>query len=192
MEDSKIKKLITLMNEARKALKKHDSLGLRKLSNKAISIAAVENDAFYASLSVVTYALSKLLSKPHVLRSELWPNFIRGMSKRINQAIVYAKENNIQAFRDVLESLEKDIEKFDKEVGNYLHTLVEKAKVKQASRAYGMGLSPGQAASLTGADRIELLKYIGTTKIHDRIESVAKSVKDRLKAARRLFLGEEG
>ena len=66
---------------------------------------------------------------------------------------------------------------------------MHKARIKQASRAYSMGLSLGEAASLTGANKTQLLRYIGSTKIHDQIRESRKKAIDRYNDLKKL-LGE--
>ena len=75
----------------------------------------------------------------------------------------------------------KDIQDFDKEAGNYIQDVIYKARVKQASRAYALGLSLGKAAELTGVEKSFLLSYIGVTKIHDMPFTQSKPAIERYK-----------
>jgi hypothetical protein len=69
-------------------------------------------------------------------------------------------------------------------MGNYVSNLYEKARIKMASSAYGLGLSLSQAAMLTGADKKQLLNYIGITKMHDEIKET-KGIASRIKSLKK-------
>ncbi len=140
---------------------------LKRLGNDFIEQAAQNNDSPLARLSVIAYSLYKMLSKDHFLRSPQWGT----ISQKIGTALLDAKtaleKNNRVAFDESLELAIKSISGLDRDLSNFAKNIYEKAKIKQASTAYAMGLSLRQAASLTGADSKELQKYIGSTRIHD-------------------------
>ena len=75
--------------------------------------------------------------------------------------------------------------KLDEKEGNYEETVMEKAKIKKASKLYGQGLSLRRASELTGADPVKVIDYIGGSKIHE-FKGGGKNA-DRLKIAREVF-----
>ena len=85
------------------------------------------------------------------------------------------------------EKLVKDISELSSSHGRFLGDLIGKARVKQASRAYALGLSLSSAIELTGANRFELYAYIGRTKIHDDMPS--KSVAQRYETTKKVLGG---
>ena len=140
---------------------------LRNESNELIEEAARLNDKVLAEFSLICYALHKLLTKVHITRSTNWQNVKTRMLDAMDKCgmVVDAEEEGL--FEKALLQIVKSIQAVDARAGNYVQDLYDKARVKQASRAYGMGLSLGAAAELTGADPKDLQNYIGTTTMHD-------------------------
>ena len=140
---------------------------LKRLGNNFIELAAERNDSALAALSVIAYALYKMLSKDHFVKSAQWPVISRNIRQALGSAEKSLGTGDLQAFGAAAESAVKDIEGIDFELSNYARNIYEKARIKQASTAYALGLSLMQAAELTGAGPKELQRYIGFTKIHD-------------------------
>jgi len=157
-----------------------DTVGLRDISNKAIEQAVMSEDHAYVDISLIAYALSKLVSKPHFYKLRKWKVFQK-------QLIAHLNSITDKTLDKVLGVVLKDIQDFDKEAGNYVQDVIYKARVKQASRAYAMGLSLGKAAELTSVDKAFLLSYIGYTKIHDLPFTQSKPAIDRYKYLKELL-----
>ena len=68
----------------------------------------------------------------------------------------------------------------------YVHNLIEGAKVKIGSSLYSKGITLGVASDLSGAERIEIMEYIGKTTIHERMKEPI-DIKERMKKVRRIF-----
>ena len=168
-----------MLEKLRKAFRERDLPVLKKISNDAIETAAMTEDPGLVSLSLIAYALYKILSKPHFLDSERWAWFALEIDNHLADA--QAKKAGFE------EEIIKDIMRFDESVGNYAFDIISQARIKQASRIYAMGLSMDKAIGLTGADRFEVLSYVGRTKIHDRPFTSNKSVVDRYKKLRELM-----
>jgi hypothetical protein len=161
-----------------KYFKAGDANAMRELSNETMDRAAFAEDRTLVSISLVSYALGKLLSKPHLLKIEQWADF---------KAHILADFEKKEPLDKVLDHIKQEITAFDADVGNYLVDVIQKARIKQASRAYAMGLSLSKAAELTGADTTELLSYVGATKIHDRPFTQTKPVIERFAATKKVF-----
>ena len=149
---------------------------LREISNQAIESAAMNQNRVLVDISIVSYALAKLMTKPHLFHSDNWLKF--------KEHILRELEKKGDPDRILLAIIE-DVSSFDIDLGNYARDIIEKARIKQASRAYALGISLKQASELTGVNLSALLDYIGATKIHDRPFTKSKSVIERYKAAKK-------
>jgi len=153
---------------------------LRGLGNRLIREAAMQNDYAKAELGVISYALHKLETKEHFIKSPQWGKLKQTVSEHLESATNAAKNEDQKKFFDSLKSIILSIRNIDNELGNFAQNLYEKAKVKQASLAYSYGLSIAQSAALTGADAKELQSYIGFTTMHDE-EPEQKNIIERVK-----------
>ena len=130
---------------------------MRETAKELIYKAVETYDKNLASEAVVAYALSKLVSKIHIVKNPNWPKY--------KALLLDAVEKELPP-----ERIAGIISTIDEEMGNFVHSLLDKAKVKLASDAYAAGLSLRAAAELTGADPSELTNYVGKTTIHDEEE----------------------
>ncbi|MBN2127290.1 MAG: hypothetical protein JW703_02760 [Candidatus Diapherotrites archaeon] len=151
----------------RSAFNKKDTSRLGKLTYDLIKEAVFSSDKIAAKLSLVSYALKKLLSKRHIIESENWPSVKQEILINLDSAIEAIRFGNIKNFDKSLKKIMDHTLALDKKIGNYVINLMEKSRLKQASTAYALGLSLSQAADLTDADKLELQSYIGVTRIHD-------------------------
>ena len=153
---------------------------LRDLSNRAIESAALNQDKTLVDISLVSYALAKFMTKPHLFKSDQWSKF---------KAHILHELEGKKDFKIILDEIIEDVSSFDVSLGNYARDVIEKARIKQASRVYALGISLNRASELTGVSLSALLDYVGATKIHDRPYTKTKSVADRYRATKRA-LGE--
>jgi hypothetical protein len=158
--------------------KENKMIELRELSNSAIEKAAVIQDKTVVDISLIAYALSKLMGKPHFVKSDKWPNF----QKHILDELERKEKTSV-----ILEEIIKDVTAFDRSLGNYVGDLIEQARIKQASRIYALGLSLSKACELCSVDKSSLLQYIGKTRIHDRPYTKSKDVARRFEIAKKIF-----
>ncbi|MBU2100572.1 hypothetical protein KKG83_04895 [Candidatus Micrarchaeota archaeon] len=181
-----ISDLVESTDKIRKAFERNDLVKLRQLSNGLIEEAALKSDKVLAQLSLISYSLQKLLSKPHIIETQKWAEIRKTIIFSLNQASMHLKKKNFGEFKKELNGISEKVFEVDSSMGNYIANIYEKAKIKQASRAYALGLSLMQSVSLTGADEKELLNYIGATKIHDREKSI-KGINERKKFLEGIF-----
>ena len=120
-------------------------------------------------MSIISYSFNKLLSKIHY-RDKL-EKLIKNSLPKLNNG----------DFEGVI----SEIDQFDQQNSFFEGSLIEKAKVKIASRLYSSGLSLSQSAELVEVRVSELLDYVGVTKIHDETKTI--SAMERLKIAREVF-----
>ncbi len=181
-----ISNLVDFVEKIRQAFRKNDLIKLRMLSNDLIEQAALTSDPILAQLSLISYSFQKLLSKPHIIEAEKWGEVKTRIDYSLKKASVHLNKKNFKEFEKELDNISLKVFEVDSSMGNYVANLYEKAKVKQASRAYAFGLSLRQSSNLTGANEKDLLSYIGITKIHDR-EKPAKGIKERKKNLEGIF-----
>lgn len=173
-----ISDLVNSTEKIMKAFEKNDQVKLRQLSNNLIEEAALKSDKVLAQLSLISYSLQKLLSKPHIIEAEKWNKIKVKILSSLKKASIELNRKSFDGFKKELDNISDKVFEVDAVMSHYIANIYEKAKIKQASRAYAFGLSLMQATSLTGADEKDLLLYIGATKIHDREKSI-KGIKER-------------
>jgi len=161
------------------AFQNNDLFALREISNNAIDHAALENDRELARIALIAYSLHKLAGKHHIVGDDRWRDVKHDILFDLRLASKAIEKNNFEEFDFRLKAAIDSVQQTDKKMGYYVQDVFEKAKVKHASVAYGMGLGLGQAAELTGADKKELLRYIGATRLADS-EAVTVGIRGRL------------
>jgi hypothetical protein len=171
--------LDALIVRSMEALEKKDALAMRTISADANSLAAVEGHRELILLALVDYALSKIMSKVHYGAKD--GDFYGKITGLLSEARTSSKEVCISK----LEEIEDLVIKLDREEGNYNRNIMDKARIKKASKLYEQGLSLRRASELTGADPVEVLDYVGGSKIHE-FKGGGKNAK-RLQAAREVF-----
>jgi len=163
-----------VLDDIRRAFEDGDALWLRKIGNRLAEEAAIEHDKKKAQLSVISYALSKILSKPHFSQSHRWNEYRKKIIELLKEA---AATEDVS----VIDKIERAIEEIDRQDGIFIKNVTEKARAKMALRAYGMGISLSLAAQLFGTTKEEVASYAGQTKVHD--EYLPKiGIKERLDA----------
>ncbi len=172
-----------------KALKKRDSMELKRLSNMFIERAAVEENKSLVDLSLIAYALYKMLSKLHLRDRPEWAAFLLDVEKDLAEAEGLGDKANLESIleKDII----RDIHEMNESFGNYMNDVLDQARTKQASRIYARGLSLSKALELTHADRYQVLQYIGDTRIHDRPFTSNMTVVDRYRIAKKVLGGGE-
>lgn len=152
------------------AFQNNELFALREISNHAIDKAALENDKELARIALIAYSLHKLAGKHHIVSDDRWKDVKHDVLFDLRLALKAIQAGNIEEFDFRLKAAIDSVQQSDKKMGYFVQDVFEKARVKHASVAYGMGLGLGQAAELTGADKKELLRYIGVTRLADRDE----------------------
>ena len=173
------------LTELSRYLAENNALKLKDLSNHLIEQAVTTKDKRVVDMSLIAYGLSKLASKPHLVETKKWSQFKAHVLKHLAEEI--KKPATKEHLGKILKCVVKDVTDFDKEAGRYMIDIIQKARIKQASRVYAMGVSLSKAAEVTGADERELLRYIGTTKIHDQPYTKTRSVAERYNTVKKAF-----
>lgn len=166
-------------------LENENAFELRKLSNDLIEEAITSEDYRTVDMSLIAYALSKIMEKPHFVESKKWADFKKSLLSHFREE--ETKERTIEDVPHLLNDVLKHLSDFDRDAGNYATNVIEQARVKQASRLYALGVSLSKAADMTHVGKTELLGYVGMTRIHDRPFTQTKSLSERYKKAREIL-----
>lgn len=171
------------MNEIFAAFKKRDSKKLRKLDESILREASLAYSKKLYYLAVVSYVLSKALSKPRFMERKYAPR-VDAIEKCL-ETISLCKEDDCteEKFLAHFAELEKSIKNLEAEDPRFVVDLLTKGRLKVAATLYAQGISLGMAAEITGIEKQEILSYAGHTMMFDRLKE-EKSVTERLKALR--------
>ncbi|MBN1940804.1 MAG: hypothetical protein JW772_01335 [Candidatus Diapherotrites archaeon] len=156
-----------LVAQVKDAFSKPDIVRLKKLGNHILNLAGFDNNKLLAKISLIAYCLHKLLTKEHIVTNKNWNSVRNSILRNLEKGMKEAEEKDFKRLEKQLEAVIKDVQGIDSDLGYFLTGLFDKAKIKLASRAYVLGLSMGQAAELTGADKKQLQSYIANTVIHE-------------------------
>lgn len=169
------------------AFKKRNQRRLRKLNDKVLKTTALEPTKVNLSLAVFSYVLSKIVSKPRLLRREYEPRLldIEQVLEKLVRRMQQASEDELL---EIFSELEKAIIFLEEKDPRFLLSLVNKGKLKMAATFYAQGMSLGLASEMTGLEKQEIMDYAGHTMMFDRVKE-EKSVTERMKDARRLLSG---
>ncbi len=179
-------KMAKAVQKIKETFSSGDVMRLRALSNKLMETAAIENNKLLAETAMMGYSLHKLSTKSHIISNEKWRRVKKKVVSSLERATEALETNNRIEFERRLEGIVKEINGIDAKLGNFARSIHEKAKVKYASSAYSIGLSLSQATALTGAEKKDVLDYIGATRISDR-ERSELSIAQRMKKLRELL-----
>ncbi len=179
-------KQLEMLEKIEKHFSQEDSFALKELSNRATQSAVWGFDKGTAKIAVFAYALSKIVSKEHVVKNPLWGKAKRKIFFSLDECIKLLRKNKQEEFLHQLDKVEHSVTEVDHDLGNYVRNIWDKAKIKIASNAYAQGMSLSKATDLTNANKAELQNYIGITKIHDE-EKTGITMKQRMKIARTVF-----
>ena len=126
---------LELVKKMKDALAKNQANQLKRISNEAIEKAVLTEDKELVDISLVSYALYKLLTKSHYQDS---PEWVR-LKEEVLECLEECPPGELG--RVLEEKIIQKIVKLDEAHGHYTHDLIDKARVKQASRVYAMGVS---------------------------------------------------
>jgi hypothetical protein len=181
MQDIIRKDILDVLAQAIVSLQAEDHHALGELSNHVIHDASIFQDDDSVSVAVLVYALSKLVQRccdEQVPFTHLIP-----LIRQAHDALTAGKDDTYQA---TIHQLFAEIKKLDARLQLYITEVLEKARVKKASKLHEHGISIARTAELLGVSQWELQDYIGKTRIPE--EHLGISVQERLSRARGWFL----
>ena len=161
---------------------------MRALSSELIRRIIESPEEDIIALGMISYSLSKIFQKQHFKFDRRWTDFREKIIEQLSYAIIHIEEGNQKKIRGNLRVIFKELITIDSKVGHYVDWVIEKARIKQASTLYALGLSLGVSAELTGTTIWDLMEYTGKTKIVDE-EKITVKLQKRLNIARKIFGG---
>jgi hypothetical protein len=182
-----LKPLIELAPQVLSAFKKRSQRRLRKLNDRVLKASAMQPTKVNLSFAIFSYVLSKIASKPRLLRREYEPQ-LRGIENVLEKLVKRMGEGSEEEILLIFSELEKAIASLEREDPRFVVGLVKKGKLKMAATFYAQGMSLGIASDMTGLEKQEIMDYAGHTMMFDRVRE-EKSVTERMKDARRLISG---
>ncbi len=169
-------------SELRKLYVQGNNGALKAFAAEAARDSLELSDRRLAQFSIIAYSLEKLTDKSYIVQSKRWKKFTVFLLGELQRGAQCLDEKQCEL---VLSAVMHELDNLSSDLGRFVVNAVEKAKVKAATQVYAHGASIGRAIELTGADRKELLSYIGSTRLPEKYES--KSVAQRLAFAEKLF-----
>ena len=160
---------------------------MRKALDKILDEATIEFSAELYSLSVISYVLSKILSKPRYYGRPYQESFLR-----IKQILAFMVKNakDKKKFMSGIDNLEETILTMEVRDKRYVKSLMEKGRLKTAAILYAQGVSLGMASEITGISSQEIMDYAGKTMMFDRLKEEVPLSKRR-KMAKKMLEGEK-
>ncbi len=162
-----------------KAFKKDNPRKLRKISNQITEKAMITREKELIEMSIIAYALSKILRKPHYREEPGWNEFKEKIQKEL--------EENTKKKREMLENIKKIIKEFNEEAGNYIEGVIDHGRKKQASRLYSLGLSLKSSVEITGTSQEKLLPYLGATRIPEKEHTLTIPIEKRYQKSKNII-----
>lgn len=168
-----------------KAFRQRNQKELRKENDRLVKQAALQFSKPVYQLAVLSYVLSKIVSKPRFLHAE-YAIRMREIEGRITDAMRKAERATEEQFLERIGAIERAVERLEVQDARFLRDLVSKGRLKVAATLYAQGISLGMASEMTGINKQDILDYAGQTMMSDRIKE-EKTIYDRLKVARELI-----
>lgn len=169
--------IIKLLKSSLAAIRSDDSFKLKRLSNDNIRNAAIFQDEDSLSISVVLYAISKLIE--HTSKK-------KAILVQFQDALKALSASKDSKYREIIKNLIKTVKIEDFRLKRFVSNVIEQAQVKKGCVLCENGLSIEQAASVLNVSRWELMQYLGKTHVNEQSKEHIPTEK-RLALARRLF-----
>ena len=179
--------ILKVLEQVKTALEGKNYVKIKNLSNTVVHHSSVHQDPDVIAVAVIIYSLSKLIEREDYKEEKNWASFYKGYLKNISDMIKALKVNNIDRFREEVDSNRKLIQNLSGDLKIYITDVFRRAKVNKASRIYEHGISMEKTAKILGVSLWELAEYAGQTRIADQSWSVTMPVKDRIKLAMEIF-----
>lgn len=159
---------------------------LKQLENEMLNYLMQDFSQHFLELTILSYVLGKILSKPRYFIPENKTNI-----KEIEDKLLYLSKlkPDSQQFEGTLSEIQGIIIKLESSDPRYIFDLFTKAKIKTAATLYAKGVSLGKVSNLVGIPKQEIQDYSGKTMMFDRLKS-EMSMKERVSLARKFLTGE--
>ncbi len=152
---------------------------LHRLDESLLEKGIIDNDKDIIDLCVITYCFRKTLSKKHITTNIKWPEVKDRIAGHLNNIKKSISTGDAEKTKQEIKEIETTIEHTDNLFGYFVQNLVSNSRAKIASSAYGYGLSLSKAVKLLSANKEQVMKIIGQTKMADEDE-LFSSIKERV------------
>ncbi len=179
--------LLLSIEESIQAINANNIGRLREIISNLNELAFLQESSLLVNFSSIFYSISKFIEKDHIRNSPKWQSYKQSLIEKLNKSQACLKSNpiNLEVLDSISIELISDCDEISELLGRFHISTVEKAKVKIAADFYARGSSLGVASNLTGADKSDVLTYIGATRIVDKYMTI--SINSRLKSAEEFF-----
>ncbi|VVB56558.1 Uncharacterised protein [uncultured archaeon] len=165
---------------------RQDAQALRAVYQQLLEDIAFSYDEPKYQLAMLSYALSKVVSKPRFWRAHKQNRYWEETRRMLAEMEMQAREGRMKEARRILSQILERVETAEEQDPRFVRGLVLKARIKSASTFYASGLSLGRAAELSGLDKREILSYAGQTRMNERLSGTI-SVAARLRSLKSLM-----
>lgn len=179
--------ILKILQEAKEAIKTHNTFKLNELSNQTVHTASTVQDTDSIMIAVIIYSISKIIERKKESNAKECYEFCKFVSAEIEKAIKFLKKNDETSFNRILQEILEGINKLSEHFKRYVEDVFRKASINKATKIYEHGISMEQTAKLLGITMYELANYAGERDSSDIPEIKTFSVKDRIKLAMRFF-----
>ena len=169
-------------NSILNAFEKRNQKKLRKINDDVLKETVISFTKLAYELAVISYVLSKIISKPRFLAKEN-EGKMQAIEKSISEL---AKAANDTETLEKCKTIMGAIKLLERDDARFIIDLVSKGRLKVAATAYAQGVSLGIASEMTGMDKQEIMDYAGKTMMFDRVKD-EKGIEERLTYARKLI-----
>ncbi|MDD5331549.1 MAG: hypothetical protein PHE43_01865 [Candidatus Nanoarchaeia archaeon] len=187
MNDLIKKDIINLINEALVAISKNDVTALKEISDHTIHNATTSQDDSSISITIVVYSLYKIFNNPELTHSKKWERFSKDLVLYLGKAKEGLERDDVIKYNNSISLILKSMSKIESQLGKYIISVINSARVKKGSKIYEHGVSASRAAQILGISTWDLMSYLGNIDITDAEPLVTKKTKERLEIARRIF-----
>ena len=130
---------IEILKSAKQALISNDSFKLKDLSNQKIHTVCCLQDIESITLTILLYALSKLIERKDNLNIKSWDEFIKKINSLFDLSIASLEQNNHQKYRQYMLKT-KIVISSSVNIKEYIKEVLQKASINKASKLYELGL----------------------------------------------------
>lgn len=159
---------------------------LRKIEAELLNELLKKFSQNMLQVAIITYVLSKILSKPRFFAKENKQEIIQ-IENKLKELCDYKAQT--KDYDKKMNEVEQAIVALEKKDPRYIFDLFTKAKVKIAATLYAKGMSLGVVSKETNIPKEEILSYAGKTMMFDRLKE-EMTMKDRVKLAKKIILGD--
>ncbi len=179
--------ILAIIEKVAVAVEARDVQGLSRLSNNTIHCASIFQDADSLSFAIITYSLSKILSREKGLvpadDKTITKSFVINLRK-IEESL---KIGDLHEYNKRVANVMKSIRMLDKKTTEYIQEIMTKSKIKKGSAMFEHGISISRVSQVLGVSKWELMGYLGGKFSIDSDNVRAQKALKRLAVAESFF-----